>query len=240
MKQITVTNLSVKYQNAIILDNINFTVDKGDYIAVVGPNGSGKTTLIKSLLGLVEKSEGKIEFSTKKIGYLQQKISIADSKFPSNVREIIRSGLLINKKSPRILSSSDNEKVDNIIKKLGIEDIKYKLIGKLSGGQIQKALLARALISDPDILILDEPTTALDPNSRDFFYNSIKELNEKENKTIILVSHDIGAVGKFAKKILYLDGVVIFYGTFPEFCHSNDMTKYFGDISQHFFCQRHN
>lgn len=240
MKQIAVTNLSVKYQNAIILDNINFTVDKGDYIAVVGPNGSGKTTLIKTLLGLVEKSEGKIEFSTKKIGYLQQKISIADSKFPSNVREVIRSGLLINKKSPRMHSSTDNEKVDKIIEKLGIEDIKFKLIGKLSGGQIQKALLARALISDPDILILDEPTTALDPNSRDLFYNSIKELNEKENKTIILVSHDIGAVGKFARKILYLDRVVIFYGTFPEFCHSNDMTKYFGDISQHFFCQRHN
>ncbi|HNZ26496.1 MAG TPA: metal ABC transporter ATP-binding protein [Spirochaetota bacterium] len=239
MKQIEVRNLSVKYQNAIILNNINFTVDKGDYIAVVGPNGSGKTTLIKTLLALIEKSEGKIEFSTKKIGYLQQKISIADSNFPSNVREIIRSGLLINKKS-KIYSSIDNEKVDSIIEKLGIEDIKYKLIGKLSGGQIQKALLARAIISDPDILILDEPTTALDPNSRDFFYNYIKELNEKENKTIILVSHDIGAVGKFAKKILYLDRVVIFYGTFSEFCHSSDMTKYFGNISQHFFCQRHN
>jgi len=239
MKQIEVRNLSVKYQNAIILNNINFTVDKGDYIAVVGPNGSGKTTLIKTLLALIEKSEGKIEFSTKKIGYLQQKISIADSNFPSNVREIIRSGLLINKKS-KIYSSIDNEKVDSIIEKLGIEDIKYKLIGKLSGGQIQKALLARAIISDPDILILDEPTTALDPNSRDFFYNYIKELNEKENKTIILVSHDIGAVGKFAKKILYLDRVVIFYGTFSEFYHSSDMTKYFGNISQHFFCQRHN
>ncbi|HOF00842.1 MAG TPA: metal ABC transporter ATP-binding protein [Spirochaetota bacterium] len=239
MKQIEVKNLSVKYQNAIILNNINFTVDKGDYIAVVGPNGSGKTTLIKTLLALIEKSEGKIEFSTKKIGYLQQKISIADSNFPSNVQEIIRSGLLINKKS-KIYSSIDNEKVDSIIEKLGIEDIKYKLIGKLSGGQIQKALLARAIISDPDILILDEPTTALDPNSRDFFYNYIKELNEKENKTIILVSHDIGAVGKFAKKILYLDRVVIFYGTFSEFCHSSDMTKYFGNISQHFFCQRHN
>ena len=170
---------------------------------------------------------------------MQQKISIADSNFPSNVQEIIRSGLLINKKS-KIYSSIDNEKVDSIIEKLGIEDIKYKLIGKLSGGQIQKALLARAIISDPDILILDEPTTALDPNSRDFFYNYIKELNEKENKTIILVSHDIGAVGKFAKKILYLDRVVIFYGTFSEFCHSSDMTKYFGNISQHFFCQRHN
>lgn len=239
MRIIKVENLKVKYQYYDVLKNINFSIEKGDYVAILGPNGAGKTTLIKALLGLINDVSGKIFLDSQKIGYLQQKNLLNDLKFPASVEEIIMSGLLINKKFPKIFTKKDKEKVDKIIELLEIKKIKNKLIGKLSGGELQRVLLARALVSDPEILFLDEPTTALDPLTREIFYNLLKELNEKQNITILLISHDIGSVGKYAKKMLYLDGKLVFYGTFYEFCKSSEMTNYFGNISQHFFCGRH-
>ena len=240
MKILKVDNLIVKYQSYEVLSDITFSIDKGDYVAVAGPNGAGKTTLIRALLGLIDSTEGKIAFDSSKIGYLQQKVSLAESKFPASVEEIIKTGLMINKKFPKIFTKSDKEKTDEIMNKTGITALKNKLIGKLSGGELQKVLLARALISNPEILFLDEPTTALDPFSREKFYQLLKDLNERMHITILLVSHDIGSVGKYAKKMLYIDRTLIFFDTFAEFCKSSDMTKYFGDLSQHFICQRHN
>ncbi len=240
MQIMSVENLIVKYQSYEVLRDVSFSIQKGDYIAIVGPNGAGKTTLIKSILGLTDIYSGNIKFNTKKIGYLQQKVSLDDSKFPASVREVIKSGLLIGKRFPKIYQRSDNGKVSLVINKLGLGDLSDKLIGKLSGGELQKVLMARALISEPEILFLDEPATALDPVSRDGFYRTIRELNEREDITIVLISHDIGSVGKFAKKILYIDRKLVFFGTFDEFCKSPDMTNYFGDVSQHFICQRHN
>lgn len=239
MELLRVKNLNVKYHNSFVLKNISFSVISGDYIAIVGPNGAGKTTLIKTLLGLISKDSGEIEFETKKIGYLPQVFFLNDPKFPANVEEIIESGLFSSKRKLNLFSKIDSKKVDYIIKELEIENLKKKVIGKLSGGELQKVLLARALISEPEILFLDEPTTALDPVSRENFYKKLNHLNTNKNITILLISHDIGSVGKYAKKILYLDRELIFFGTFKEFCESNDMTKYFGDISKHFFCHRH-
>ncbi len=240
MKLINIENLTLKYQTFEVLKDISFSVDKGDYIAVVGPNGAGKTTLVRAILGLVDIYQGKVEFYTDKIGYLQQKVSLNDSKFPASVKEIIKSGLLISKKFPKIYKKEDEIKVNEIVKNLRIDHLSNKLIGNLSGGELQKVLLARSLISNPEIIFLDEPTTALDPNSRDEFYRLLKELNEKNSVTIILISHDMGSVGKYAKKMVYIDGRLIFYGTFDEFCKSENMESYFGNVSQHLFCQRHN
>jgi len=239
MEIVSVKNLSLKYQSYSVLEDVSFSIQKGDYVALVGPNGAGKTTLIKALMGLVDISSGCIDVCSQKIGYLQQKVSLNDSKFPASVREIVKSGLLMNKKFPRFYSKNDEQKVDNIISKIGIKELQNKLIGQLSGGELQKVLLSRALISEPEILFLDEPTTALDPLSREGFYKQIKDLNENNDITVLLISHDIGSVGKFAKKILYIDTKLIFYGNFDEFCKSQNMKLYFGDISQHFFCQRH-
>lgn len=232
MEIINVTNLSVKYDKYRVLENVTLSVSQGDYVALAGPNGAGKTTLIKAVVGLVEKESGFIRVETDKIGYLQQKVALKDYNFPAAVKEIVKSGL-INKKEKQ------EHKVRETMELLGISELSDKLIGKLSGGQLQKVLLARALVSGPDVLFLDEPTTALDPVSRDGFYKTIKELNEKYGITIILVSHDVGSVGKYAGKMAYIDRKLIFYGTFEQFCYSKDMTAYFGDISQHFFCQRH-
>jgi zinc transport system ATP-binding protein len=237
---LSVKNLKVNYQNHEVLKNISFDIYKGDYTAIAGPNGAGKTTLIKALLGINEKEEGTVKFNTGKIAYLQQKIALSDSKFPASVKEIIRSGLLVNKTFPRFFTKEDESRVQYQLEKLDIKKLENKLIGKLSGGELQKVLLARALISSPEIIFLDEPATALDPSSRENFYELLKELNKNEHITIILISHDIGSIGRYAEKLMYLDGAVIFYGTFQQFCESSDMTLYFGSRSQHLFCQRHN
>lgn len=241
---LSVNNLTMKYGKHEVLSNITFTVEKGDYIGVVGPNGSGKSTLMKGLLGLLHPHEGEIEYSIdskglSSIGYLPQKSIVNDKLFPAKVKEIVSIGLLGNKKFPKFFSKKDYEKVDIVLGKLKILDLKDRKIGNLSGGQQQRVLLARAMVSSPEILILDEPTNALDPKIREEFYELIKELNTNEGVTVILVSHDISSVGKYTKKMLYLDRKLIFYGGYEDFCKSTEMTQYFGFFAQHHYCWRH-
>jgi zinc transport system ATP-binding protein len=120
-----------------------------------------------------------------------------------------------------------------------IIDIKTELIGELSGGQQQRVLIAKALVSEPELLILDEPTTALDPEAREKFFGTLKDLNENRKVTIIIITHDIGTIGKYASRLLYLDKRLIFYGGFDDFCTSSEMANYFGEYSQHVICHRH-
>jgi zinc transport system ATP-binding protein len=122
---------------------------------------------------------------------------------------------------------------------MGIIAIKNKLIGELSGGLRQRALLARALVNDPELLILDEPTTALDPETRESFYQVIKDLNRTKNTTVLLVTHDTATVGLYASRLLYLDKRIIYYGSFEDFCTSLEMTEIFGGHAQHLICRRH-
>ena len=239
---IIIENLNVNYGSERILENINFKVKKGDYIGVVGPNGAGKTTLIKAITGLIEITEGKVDYtngSKSKIGYIPQKAIMGDKVFPATVREIITLGLISKKSFPKIFWKKDIEKSNEIIKKLEILEIADKRFGDLSGGQQQRVLLARALVSDPEILILDEPTSALDVHVRTQFYALLEELNKTMGITIVFVSHDIGTIGKFTNKMLYLDRKLVFYGNYEEFCKSKEMTGYFGESSQHQICWRH-
>ena len=118
-------------------------------------------------------------------------------------------------------------------------DISDALIGELSGGQQQRVLVARAVVNKPELLILDEPTTALDPEARENFFKVLYELNRRENVTVILVTHDIASIGKYASKLMYLDKKIIFYGSFEDFCLSENMTHYFGEFTQHLICHRH-
>lgn len=241
---LSVENLSVRYGKHEVLSNINFQVLSGDYIGVVGPNGSGKTTLMKTILGLLPYSGGKIVFqpetpSGHTIGYLPQKAITSDKLFPAKVREVVSIGLLAEKKGARFLSIADSQRIDAILDKLKISDLKDKKIGNLSGGQQQRVLLARAMVSSPRMLILDEPTSALDPKIREEFYDLIQTLNRDEGVTILLVSHDVGSIGKYTRKMMYLDRRLIFYGSYDDFCQSKEMTEYFGFFAQHHFCWRH-
>lgn len=240
-----IENLSMKYGKTQVLTDISFDVQEGDYIGVVGPNGSGKTTLMKGILGLLQPSSGTIEYDEnisqyKVLGYLPQKATNNDKLFPAKVKEIVSMGLLATKKFPRFINTDDKQKIEKVLEKLKINDLRDRKISNLSGGQQQRVLLARALINSPKVLILDEPTSALDPQIREEFYEIIKELNDKDKVTVILVSHDMGSIGKYTKKMLYLDNKMVFYGSYDEFCKSEEMTGYFGFVSQHQLCWRHN
>lgn len=240
----TIDDLEVRYGKHRILNGISFVINVGDYIGIVGPNGSGKTTLIKALLGLLPIAEGSVTFNRKRsgnsyIGYLPQKAIQNDGLFPATVKEVVAMGLLSAKKEPRFYNTSDYKKVNEVLKRLGIEELGNKKVGSLSGGQQQRTLLARALAGSPALLILDEPTSALDPQIRESFYELLSELNSKDGVTILLISHDMASIGKYTKKLLYLDRRIVFFGTYDEFCASEDMGKYFGPLSQHQICWRH-
>lgn len=244
-KIMEVRSLNAGYGKFKALTDISFKVEKGDYIGVVGPNGSGKTTLIKSLLGLMTPISGEIEFfnSLEKnrthIGYLPQKAISSDRIFPAKVKEIVSIGLLNQREKRFYLTYQEKKLVEEILEKLNIYELKDKKIGNLSGGQQQRVLLARAMVNNPELLILDEPTSALDPQVREDFYLLLQQLNEVEKTTILLVSHDVGSIGKYTNKMLYLDQRLVFFGDYKDFCASKDMTAYFGFQSQHKICWRH-
>ncbi|MBN2854471.1 metal ABC transporter ATP-binding protein, partial [Patescibacteria group bacterium] len=219
-----------------------------DFIGLAGPNGAGKTTLIKVILGLLPITKGEIElFSTqqakfsdwKKIGYLPQKATTVNPLFPATVEEIVALGLLSEKTMPKRIVKNDKKKVEAILEELGISDLKKKILSELSGGQQQKVFLARALVSSPEILIFDEPSTALDPESRESFFKLIEKLNKEKGIAIILITHDTSYIGKYANKFLYVDKELIYFGKFSDFCQSAKMNSYFGEYEQHIICHQH-
>lgn len=245
---INAKNISVKYGLTEVIKDISFEIAKGDFVGLAGPNGAGKTTLVKALLGLLPISAGKVElFGQKKeefndwgkIGYLPQKFSSVNILFPATVEEVAGLGLLARKKLPRKITAEDKRRIAEILQELGISDLKNKMLAELSGGQQQKVFLARALISRPEILIFDEPSTALDPESRESFFKLLRKLNQDQGIAVILITHDTGYIGRYANKLLYIDKQVIYFGPFSDFCRSPRMNSYFGEYEQHIICHQH-
>ena len=240
--------LACSYREGRVLEDISFQVERGDYVGIVGPNGSGKSTLVKALLGLVSICNGSaalfgVKLSSfndwQRIGYLPQSLHLVNPIFPATVHETVGLGLLSRKRFPKSRNRKDKEKIDTTLEELGIYGLKHNLIGELSGGQLQRVLLARAIVNDPELLILDEPTAALDPETRERFYAMIADINRKCGVTVLLVTHDSGAIGQYASKMLYLDKKILFFGSFDEFCLSPEMSSLFGEHSQHLMCHRH-
>lgn len=245
---ITARDVIVRYNSIDVLSDVTFTIYAGDYVGLVGPNGSGKSTLIKTILGFLKPIAGNIYVFGNdsinltcwdKIGYLPQKMSFFNPNFPSTVEEIVALGLLSKKNFPKRINKQDKEAISKVLELLNILDIRKKLIGDLSRGQQQRVLVARTLVNEPELLILDEPTTALDPEMREHFFAIMGAFNSEKRTTIILVTHDIGSIGKYAFKLMYLDKRIIFYGSFDDFCKSERMSTYFGTSSQHIICHKH-
>lgn len=215
-------NLSVGYSSKIVLKNLNFSVQSGDYICVVGENGSGKSTLMKTLLGLQNAIFGEVKFSQhlskNEIGYLPQQTQI-QKDFPASVREIVLSGCLTGQKIKPFYTKKDKQKAEFNMKKMGIYDIKKCCYRELSGGQQQRVLLARALCATSKMLLLDEPVSGLDPKATNQMYNIIENLNKNEKITVIMISHDIEAAVKYSTKILHI-GKNIFFGTPEQYINS--------------------
>jgi zinc transport system ATP-binding protein len=246
---LSVNNVCAGYGQGEVLHNISFVVEKDDYIALAGPNGAGKTTLVKTLLGLMDRYTGTAEIFGQdirryerwdRIGYLPQRVNAFNQLFPATVKEVVGLGLLSQKRFPKRFTKDDVTKILQTLDLMDLADLKDKLIGELSGGQQQRIFLARSLVSNPELLILDEPSTALDPPSRESFFELLKKLNMSKGITIILITHDISQIGQYANKLLYLDKKVVFYGSFADFCRSEEMSHYFGQFSQHLICHQHN
>lgn len=224
---IKVADLTVKYQFHTAVKDVSFSVEKGDFIGIVGENGSGKTTLIKAILGALEPSSGRIEFSPNlKIGYLPQHISRADAVFPASAEEIALMGLLEEKKTPKRFTKKDKEKVHSLFEELGISRLRNQKIGKLSGGEQQRVMLVRALINDPDILILDEPTSALDSIIQQTFLETLKKINTEKKTTILIITHDLATVGQYIDKVLYMNQRLEYMGPLIDFCKSTSHSPY--------------
>ena len=241
-------HLHVAYDGSEILRDISFRVESGDYLGIVGPNGSGKSTLIRAMLGLLPITSGDVRLFGQplahfrdwaKIGYLPQRLNFANPHFPATVEEIVRLGLIDQHGPKGRLSAGEAGQVEEILTRMGISEQRQQLIGHLSGGQQQRALLARALVSRPALLLLDEPTTALDPETREDFYAIISELNRELGTAIILITHDTWNIGQYAKRFVYLDKAVVFDGTFAEFCSSAEMTSFFGEHSNKTIYHQH-
>jgi zinc transport system ATP-binding protein len=238
MSIIRVDDLTFRYNGLDVISNITFAVEKGIYLGIVGPNGSGKSTLIKNILGILRPEQGRVELFGNslsvfrqwgKIGYLPQRLSALNAHFPGTVEEIVQMGL----------PKKDVITLRRTLKMMAIGHLASRLIGELSYGEQQRAMLARALMRRPELLIFDEPTTALDPETRGIFYSLTQEMSRKDGTTVILVTHDIGAIGQYAQNLLYLDKKVIFSGTFKDFCSSQVMAGFFGPTSQHIICHQH-
>lgn len=219
-KLLTVSDLTVSYGDYKAIHDVTFKVFEGEFISIIGPNGAGKSTLLKTLLGLIQPSSGSITKHHEQknfFGYLPQRSFTHDPLFPATVREVIATGLLITKKHPMFITKTDHKKIDEQLKRLSIENLQDRKIGTLSGGQQQRVFLARALISEPKVLILDEPTSALDPQFRENFYTMLEELNIERGMTILLVTHDVGRLLKCENKVLYLDKEIKYFGNYHDY-----------------------
>jgi len=194
-------SLSASYDNNVVLENVDFAVGENDFIGVIGPNGGGKTTLLKVILGLIKPVKGKIIFNDdllkgNSIGYLPQ-ISTGDASYPVTVTDIILSGMMIRKRLLSRMSAHDKVKAREIIEKLGLSGMERSSLSELSGGQIQRVFLGRAIIGNPKLLLLDEPGNFVDSTFENDFYAKLKELNNR--MAILMVSHDIGMISSHVK-----------------------------------------
>ncbi|MDO9614442.1 MAG: metal ABC transporter ATP-binding protein [Bacteroidota bacterium] len=200
-KLLEIKNLSAGYENQVVLENVTLDIFSNDFIGVIGPNGGGKTTLIKTILGLIKPISGELNLliNKKNIGYLPQ-VNQIDKRFPITVFDVVRSG-----KADTALFSSfqknrqEKEKAESLLREMGISNLRNKSIGELSGGQMQRVFLCRALMNEPELLVLDEPSTYVDNNFEGELYLKLKELSDR--MAILLISHDVGTISFFVKTI---------------------------------------
>lgn len=220
MSMISVENTCFSYEGREVVHHLRFTLEKGEYLCVVGENGSGKSTLMKGLLGLIAPTHGKIVFdeSLKQgdIGYLPQRAEM-QRDFPASVWEVVCSGLPI---TGPFLRKSEKQRALDYMDRLNILPLKKAQFMSLSGGQQQRVLLARALCAGRSLLLLDEPVAGLDPMITREMYDIINRLNKEENMTVLMISHDIAAAVQYADRILYLSKDHYFFGSTGEFCSS--------------------
>ncbi|AIF82117.1 ATPase component of Mn/Zn ABC-type transporter [Candidatus Nitrososphaera evergladensis SR1] len=227
--------VSFSYGGTLVLDNITFAVEKGDLLGMIGPNGAGKTTLFSCMLGLLGGYRGTIRIFGEdikgnsrvfqRIGYIPQRKNI-DSNFPATLEEIVSLGIGKSKKG-----KSDEERIASALGTVGLLALKDRRIGELSGGQQQRVLIAKAIVNEPELLILDEPATGIDLETQNRFYALLKKLNQEQKITIIWSSHDLDAVNKLASRVACVNRSMFFHGETHEFFENPDLLKAYSESS---------
>ena len=210
-------SVSASYGANIVLEDVSIRIYENDFIGVIGPNGGGKTTLLKLILGLIKPEKGKITFNpgllnSTRIGYLPQ-LSTGDVNYPVTVTDVVLSGLMISKKIISMMSQSDRRRAESVIDDLGLSDLASVSLNELSGGQLQKVFLARAIIGNPRLLLLDEPGNFVDSTFENDFYEKLRELNH--NMAILMVSHDVGMISSHVKSYACVNRVLHYHPS-PE------------------------
>ena len=215
-KVIEVRNLWAGYEREQVLEDINLTVYEGDYVGLIGPNGGGKTTLIRVLLGLLPPTRGEVRIMGRpvragrsEVGYVPQVVEF-DREFPITVWDVARMGRLGRRRLLQRYTAEDNEIVAQALRQVGLHDLRQRPIGELSGGQRQRAYIARALAGQPRILLLDEPTSSVDPHVSSSIYELLRQLNEQV--TILLISHDMSAISTYVKTVGCLNRRLYYHG----------------------------
>jgi len=222
-------NVTLAYEKQAVVSNLSFTVNAGDYLCIIGENGTGKSTLMKGLLGLKKPVSGSIVLgegiSTSQIGYVPQ-TTAPQKDFPASVWEVVLSGCRKQKKFLPGYGSAEKKLAEEKLELLGILDLKQKSFRELSGGQRQRVLLARALCAAKKVILLDEPTTGLDPVASEEFYHLLLKLNHQYQLTVVMVSHAVREAMAHADHILYLSSRHYFYGTTQGFAETEDGRKF--------------
>ena len=231
MAQLCCKNVGFAYGGETVLSGVNFSVNAGDYLCIVGENGSGKSTLMKGILGLKEPSEGEIVFGdglkANEIGYLPQQTGI-QRDFPASVGEVVLSGRISGMGHRLFYSRADREAASETLERMGIEELKDRCYMELSGGQQQRVLLARAMCATKKLLLLDEPVTGLDPNAANEMYNLIKLINLCDKISVIMVTHDVHEAVRYATHILHLGHGQLFFGSVEEYRKSDHVRRLLG------------
>ena len=231
---VEIRDVSVRYPNGVLaLDGITLDVNDKDLIALIGPNGAGKSTLIKVILGLIKPTSGSVRLlgsedlskNLKYVGYVPQSAQARDVNMPFSVFETVMLG-----RTPQVglfhgAGAKDRQKVEEALKLFGIFDLKDRKIGQLSGGQSQRVFLAKAMVADPKLLLLDEPTSGVDTTSKTEFYQTLERLNKETGITVVLCSHDIGVITKIANRVLCINRSQFFCGENADFNASAEIHK---------------
>jgi len=242
-----VKNLFYQVNGQSILKDVSLSVLPGDYCAIIGPNGGGKTTLIRLLLGLETPTGGEIKLfgqalgrfkRWEKIGYVPQRASQLDQNFPATVLDVVKMGRIAKQGFFKRMRQEDRDAIQEAMAKMDVLGIQEKLIGELSGGQRQRVMIARALASKPEVLILDEPNTGVDVVSQQRFYKLLRELNRQEKMTIIFITHDIGVIVDDIGRLFTVNQTLLTCNNPKEAISCEDMSKLYG-IDAHLIHHHH-
>lgn len=232
MDALKVENLCVKSGGLHLLENITFSVEEGKIVAIIGPNGAGKTTLIKAVLGLIPYDTGSVTLFGQplkqnklpvRVGYVPQRLQF-DRTFPMTVSELLSFTLPPAYKFPLHQKKEEKENISRLLETVGADELMYRSVGSLSGGELQRIMIAKAIVNDPDILFLDEPASGVDLEGQERFHDLVKRLNKEKNLTAILISHDLNVVYRFADDVLCLNRKLVCSGR-PEEALTDDVIK---------------